>query len=369
MTADVNDAAGETVAAQADLPRRANVIGTGLIGGSIAFALRGLGWRVSGDDADPDRVTQALEVGAIDAAGLDPAASITFVATPVASVAEQVERALVKTAGVVTDVAGVKSAIAAQVTDSRFVPGHPMAGSEQDGVKGARPELFSGAVWVLTPGKTTAEHAYTQVRTVVRSFGADVVSLAPDEHDRVVATVSHVPHLTATSLMCLADDASTEHEVLLRLAAGGFRDMTRIASGHPGIWPDICVENSVAIAESLDGLIARLSRIRDNVVAGDQHAIHSQLVQARAARQNLPSGIPQGIELAEFRVPILDRAGEIARLTTLAPEVNIYDFEIAHSTEGNEGVAVMVVDRQGAEGFAVKLREAGYHPAYRSLDT
>ena len=353
---------------EAEAPR-ANVIGTGLIGGSIAFALREQGWIVSGDDADPDRLAQALELGAIDTAGLDPAATITFVATPVADVAEQVERALVKTTGVVTDVASIKGSIASAVTDSRFVPGHPMAGSEQDGVKGARPELFSGAVWVLTPGKTTAEHAYTHVRNVVRSLGADVVSLAPDEHDRVVATVSHVPHLTATSLMCLADDASSEHEVLLRLAAGGFRDMTRIASGHPGIWPDICVENSTAIAASLTDLIDRLSSIRDRVVEGDHDAIRTQLVQARAARQNLPSGIPEGIELAEFRVPILDRAGEIARLTTLAPEVNIYDFEIAHSTEGSAGVAVMVVAHGAAEGFATKLREAGYHPAYRVLNS
>lgn len=352
-----------------DAPRRANVIGTGLIGGSIALALREQGWLVSGDDVDQERLAQAVEVGAIDASGLDPNASITFVATPVADIAKQVERALVKTSGVVTDVASIKGAIATAVTDSRFVPGHPMAGSEQEGVKGARPELFSGAVWVLTPGMTTAEHAYTQVRNVVRSFGADVVSLAPDEHDQVVATVSHVPHLTATSLMCLADDASSKHEVLLRLAAGGFRDMTRIASGHPGIWPDICVENSTAIAESLDVLIDRLTRIRDHVVAGDHDAIRAQLEQARAARQNLPSGMPEGIELAEFRVPILDRAGEIARLTTLAPEVNIFDFEIAHSTEGSEGVAVMVVGHASAEAFALKLREAGYHPAYRALES
>lgn len=346
---------------------RANVIGTGLIGGSIGMALRERGWFVTGEDNDDERAQQALEAGAIDATGLDSAAAITFVATPVAQVASQVERALVRTAGVVTDVASVKGSIAAAVRDSRFVPGHPMAGSEQEGLKGARAELFSGAVWVLTPGDTTAEHAYTQVRNVVRSLGADVVSLLPDEHDRVVATVSHVPHLTATSLMCLADDAAAEHQVLLRLAAGGFRDMTRIASGHPGIWPDICVENRDAIASSLTGLISRLTEIRDHVVASDREAIHAQLVQARAARTNLPTGMPDGLALAEFRVPIPDRTGEIARLATLAPEVNIYDFEIAHSTEGSEGVAVMIVAMDAAEGFRIQLADAGYHPTFRAL--
>lgn len=346
---------------------RANVIGTGLIGGSVGMALRQRGWFVTGEDSDPERAQQALDAGAIDATGLDANAAITFVATPVAQVVEQVGRALVRTAGVVTDVASVKGSIASAISDSRFVPGHPMAGSEQEGLKGARSELFSGAVWVLTPGETTAEHAYTQVRTVVRSLGADVVSLLPVEHDRVVATVSHVPHLTATSLMCVADDAAAEHQVLLRLAAGGFRDMTRIASGHPGIWPDICIENQEAITDSLDGLIARLTEIRDHVASSNREAIHAQLVRARAARTNLPSGMPEGMALAEFRVPIPDRAGEIARLATLAPEVNIYDFEIAHSTEGAEGVAVMIVAMDAAESFQVQLADAGYHPTFRAL--
>lgn len=352
-----------------DSQPRANIVGTGLIGGSIGLALRELGWFVTGGDADEARTAEALASGAIDAIGLDPAAAITFIATPVAQVVEQVERALVRTSGVVTDVASVKGSIAAKIRDSRFVPGHPMAGSEQEGLKGARAEIFSGAVWVLTPGETTAEHAYTQVRTIVRSLGADVVSLGPDEHDKVVATVSHVPHLAATSLMVLADDAAAEHQVLLRLAAGGFRDMTRIASGHPGIWPDICVENKTAIAASLDGLIARLTTIRDHIVDSDHGAIHAQLVRARTARTNLPTGMPEGLALAEFRVPIPDRAGEIARLTTLAPEVNIYDFEIAHSTEGSEGVAVMVVGLADADAFFAQLTDAGYHPAFRPLAT
>lgn len=348
-------------------PGIANVIGTGLIGGSVAMALKERGWQVWGDDADSRRLDDAVEARIIDQRGLAPEATITFVATPVADVAEQVERALVRTAGLVTDVAGVKESIASVVSDSRYVPGHPMAGSEQEGLKGARSDLFSGAVWVLTPGPRTAEHAYTAVGSIVRSLGADVVTLQPAEHDLVVATVSHVPHLTASALMCVADEASERHRAMLRLAAGGFRDMTRIASGHPGIWPDICVQNQDAILAALDALITRLQNTRDAVAESDREAIYDQLVKARTARTNLPSGMPKGLALAEVRVPIPDRPGELARITTVAPQVNIYDFEIAHTQEGMQGVGVIVVALDDAEAFCEHLRSAAYHPTYRAL--
>lgn len=346
---------------------RANVIGTGLIGGSIALALRELGWHVSGEDGDPERAEEALLLGAIDSIGLDPNAEITFVAVPVNGVVAQVERALARTIGVVTDVGSVKSTIAEAVTDSRFVPGHPMAGSEQDGVKGSRPDLFRGATWVLSPGERTAEHAYTRVGAVVRQMGAEVITLKPEQHDAVVAMVSHVPHLAATTLMNLAAGANADHEVVLRLAAGGFRDMTRIAAGHPGMWLDICDANRTAIAETLDGLIAALTDVRDVVSAGDRSAMEEHLTTARAARVNLPSGVPQGVELAEVRVTIPDRPGEIRRLTTLMPEVNIYDFEIAHSAEGTRGVGIMVVSHDDVVSFVAHLEEAGYQPSYRVL--
>src|ERR671927_13771 len=129
-----------------------------------------------------------------------------------------------------------------------------------------------------TPSSRSSRHlsarsrkqpAHALVRSVVSSFGADVVELAPERHDALVAVVSHVPHLTAASLMGLAAERSEEHAALLRLAAGGFRDMTRIAAGHPGIWPDICVENADAIVKALDELVAALSTMRHLVVLGD----------------------------------------------------------------------------------------------------
>ena len=227
--------------------RRANVIGLGLIGGSVALGLRRQGWHVSGEDTDTATAQTALDRGVVDRLGLDPDAEITFVAVPVLVSADQVKRALAETAGAVTDVGSVKAAICAASDDTRFVGGHPMAGSELDGLDGAQAELFEGAVWVLTPGPDSDDAVFAQVAAVVARLGAEVVALTPERHDELVAVVSHVPHLTAATLMGLASERAEEHAALLRLAAGGFRDMTRVASGRPGIWLDICAENRVAI--------------------------------------------------------------------------------------------------------------------------
>src|SRR5688500_1898516 len=240
---------------------RAAIVGTGLIGGSIGMALRGLGWHVSGRDADPARAARALELGALDRVGSDAEAEITFVATPVSSVADEARQAT-NDGGIVTDVGSVKGPIVRAVDHPRFVGGHPMAGSEQEGVDGADAALFAGATWVLTPTVATEANAYARVRSVVTALGADVVALAPERHDALVAMVSHVPHLTAATLMRLAADEAEESRPLLRLAAGGFRDMTRVAAGSPGIWLDVCAENRAAIVATLDALVERLLAMR-----------------------------------------------------------------------------------------------------------
>ena len=240
----------------------ANVIGLGLIGGSIALALRRRGWRVAGDDHRPGTTRDALGSGVVDTDELLPDADITFVAVPVSSIPTQVERALAATSGLVTDVGSVKASVVDAIDDPRFIGGHPMAGSELDGLHGADAELFSGAVWVLTPRTDADDLALSRVSAIIRSIGAEVVALPAERHDEIVAVVSHVPHLAAATLMRLAVDRSEEHGALLRLAAGGFRDMTRIASGRPEIWLDICDENRRAIVDGLGGLIRRLVRTR-----------------------------------------------------------------------------------------------------------
>jgi prephenate dehydrogenase len=352
------------------MTRRATIVGTGLIGGSVGIGLRKQGWHVAAVDLEAGTAAEALHIGAADEIGFDRDSELVVVAAPVSAIPELVRDALERTGGVVTDVGSTKAEICGAVADPRFVGGHPMAGSEQDGIAGAREDLFAGAMWVLTPLETTSESAFASVRAVVRSLGAESLALPPAVHDELVAQVSHVPHLAAATLMNLADTTAIEHRALLRLAAGGFRDMTRISAGRPSIWPDICVANSAAIVDGLDHLIGALSKVRGLVADHDTDGILQLLTKARAARVNLPVGFGPADNPVELAIPIPDRPGEIAAIATLAAEldVNIYDLEISHSVEGRQGVMVTVVDEARSERFVGGLMARGYRPTVRSLD-
>ena len=349
--------------------RRANVVGLGLIGGSIALALKAQGWSVSGDDHREPTASAALERGVVDALGLDPDAEITFVAVPVLAVGAEVERALAETRGVVTDVGSVKASVCRAHGDPRFIGGHPMAGSEFDGLDGAQADLFNSAVWVLTPLPGSDDGTLALVNSVVASLGADVVALSPERHDQLVAVVSHVPHLTAATLMGMASERAEEHAALLRLAAGGFRDMTRVASGRPDIWLDICAANQPAITDALDGLIAGLTEIRSIVAEDRREDLRARLQRAREARSNLPTRVVHPEELAEVRIPIPDRAGAAAEVFTLAAElgVNIANFEVVHVAESTRGVAVVLVDTSHTDVFRGGLIARGFRPSVQAL--
>jgi prephenate dehydrogenase len=356
------------------------LLGTGLIGGSIGLALVKAGAVVVGYDADADRAARAHGLGAVSATAGSVAdavagADVVIVAVPVGRVAEVVIAALDAGAAVVTDVGSVKASVLREVeaarpdAAARFVGGHPMAGSEQDGLDGADADLFAGATWVLTPTGTTDPEAHTAVRSLVGEVGAEIVEVSPELHDTLVALVSHVPQLAATTLMDVAAGAGDAHALVVRLAAGGFRDMTRIAAGHPGIWPDICVANREAILGALDDYLAALEGVRALVTAGDGAGLLAVLERARDARRSLPVGARDLGPLVEVRVPVPDRPGVLAEVTTLAGElgVNIADLEIAHSMEGGLGVLVLVVPEAGVEPFEAGLVAAGYHVSRSGL--
>ncbi len=353
--------------------RRAVVVGTGLIGGSIALALRRRGWHVSGLDADPERQREALSSGVVDSVGDDLDAEVVFVATPAAAVAREVRRVL-QTEGraadvVVTDVSGVKTAIVEAADHPRFIGWHPMAGSEQIGLHGADPDLFEGAVWVLTPTPATDLEAFNRLQGVVVALGADALVLSAQDHDRLVAVVSHVPHLVAATLMNAASDGAQPDGTLLRLAAGGFRDMTRVAAGHPGIWPDICTENASPIVGALDTLVRDLTAVRDRVATHDRAALLNLLKKASTARRSLPARVARPDNLAELRIPVPDRDGVLAEITSLAAGagIGIYDIEIAHSAEGPRGVLILVVDGSAAARLGDAVEQQGYRCRVQQL--
>ena len=352
------------------MKRRANVVGLGLIGGSVAAALRAAGWQVAGKDEQPERESEARSRGLIDTVGIDGDADVSFVATPVSKTIEAARQLLQATSGVVTDVGSVKSPIVEAIDDARFVGGHPMAGSELQGLDGADAGMFRGAVWVLCPSATTSDASFSAVAALVRELGGDVLAIPASRHDQLVAVTSHLPHLAAATLLSLARSRADDHAAVMRLAAGGFRDMTRVASGHPGIWLDICRQNQGAIVEAIDAMIVGLSDMRDIVKGADSEALLARLSAARTVRANLPGRVRELTDVAEVRIPIPDRPGAAAEVFTLAAElgVNTANFEVSHSVEGDRGVLVMVVDAASVELFRGGLMARGFKPGVSRVD-
>jgi prephenate dehydrogenase len=355
------------------------VVGTGLIGGSLALALRRAGVRVQGYDADPRCLARALSRGAIDEAAptLSDAyagADAAFIAVTVSAVAGAVAAALDAGVGAVSDVGSVKGpvvrAVEAQAgaAASRFVGGHPMAGSAgEEGIEGADADLFLGAAWVLTPTADTDPAAFTTVRDLVAVTGAKIMAVEPELHDELVAIVSHLPHLASSAVMHLAADDDANHDTLLRLAAGSFRALTRVSGRSAGIWPDICVENRAAILNILDRYMKELERVRELVEASERAPLLDFFETARAEVSNLPERSAAAGPLVELSMPVPDRPGVLAEVTTMAGRraVNILDLDISHGPTG--GVLTMVVPATGADALVAALAELGYHPSRREL--
>jgi prephenate dehydrogenase len=340
-------------------------VGLGLIGSSLALALGEVGWSVTGTDRTTSIVEAALAEGVIEGTELSDEHTLVVIATPARAVAECAKSILASCpneALIVTDVAGVKAAIVHDVDDPRFLAGHPMAGSELRGLAGARADLFRGCTWVLTPTLSTKPETYGTLHGVLRELGANVVAVDAEDHDRLVAVASHVPHLLAGALMNEASRVAEQDAVLLQLAAGGFRDMTRVAAGDPSIWPDILFENRAAISQSLSSLEGRLAALRTALNNDDTEAVARDLASAASARRQLPGRALNSENLAYLRVAVSDEPGVLAAVTMAASEmlVNIYDIEIAHKIDGSSGTLLLAIDARQADRFSTALAERGY---------
>lgn len=345
--------------------RLAHVVGLGLIGSSVALALRDAGWQVTGSDISPTTVELAVEMGVISGTVVTNDHRLIVVATPAGVVVEVANDLLEHFDSphlIVTDVAGVKGSIVNAVKDPRFVGGHPMAGSEQRGLAGARADLFQGSTWVLTASPSVEGPVYSELHGILREIGANVVAVNVDDHDRLVALASHVPHLLAGALMNEASRAAEQDPVLLQLAAGGFRDMTRVAAGDPAIWPDILFENSVAITQTLSALEGRLAALRHALQSGSHPLVEESLSTASVARRQLPGRALSSDNLAYLRVGVADQPGILATVTMAASDllVNIYDIEIAHSIEGSGGTLLLAIDANRADTLSDALSGLGF---------
>lgn len=367
------------------------VVGVGLIGGSFAAALKGLipAPRVVGIDTEQDGLAWAMSEGIIDAGSLPDGpearewlgpsgADLVVLATPASRVIEWIERlGALGYEGVVTDVASTKSAIIAAAEEhlgrgASFVGGHPMAGSERSGVEAADAELFRGAYYVLTPTPSTDVDAYRGLHALVSEFGSRVISVDAASHDQAVAIVSHVPHVAASALVELAAEHAGRDGELLRLAAGGFKDTTRIAAGSPDLWTGICMDNAEAIAAGVDELRDVLGEFTGMLREADADGLRDWLARAADVRRSLPAQwVPATSRLTEVVVPVLDRPGVVAEVTTAASRAgcNIEAIEIDHVSEASAHLVIVMTDEGDIARFVDDLRRSGYAPQARPLET
>ncbi len=364
------------------------VIGLGVIGASFAAAVRAAYPQATVFGVDTSERTRkiALERGwASEASAPEDEAFERFVkercdlvviATPVAAVDDHLRKlAAWDYRGVVTDVISTKAhileaAAATLPSPDHYVPGHPMAGSEQSGIDGARPDMFAGINWILCPDERTVPEQFQQLHELITGIGARVVSLPRQDHDAAVAIVSHVPHMVASSLVHLMDRHSDDTGAIMRLAAGGFKDTTRVAAGSPELWCGIAFDNAAAVAEGLDEMGAIIASFAASLRADDRSAFKAMLAEAAATRQALPAAwVPCTEKLLEVRIPMVNRTGVVAEVTTIASSVgcNIQSIEIDHLSEGNAVLSLVLTDEGDIGQLSAQLINAGFTVSFAPL--
>ncbi|HEV2814692.1 MAG TPA: prephenate dehydrogenase/arogenate dehydrogenase family protein [Solirubrobacteraceae bacterium] len=322
---------------------RVAVVGVGLIGGSIGIAARSqLGAHVTGWDPDPDALSAARARDAVDAAASSVGAALegadlAFVAAPVGALPGVVDEVLRRAPAecAVTDVGSTKRAVA--VDDPRFCGGHPLAGAETAGVHHARGDLFEGAVWYLTPTARTSGILLERVHRAVAAFGARPVAIDPETHDRLMAGVSHLPHVLANVLVAQAAVALGGESI--PSTGPSFRDATRVAGANSAIWTDIYLANRDALVERIEDTVARLSSVAAALRDGDAAAITSWNEAAAADRRALLEAGLEGGSVHELRASVPNRPGVIAEIALALGRagVNIVDMALSPSADFRQG--------------------------------
>ncbi len=327
--------------------RRLGLIGTGLIGASVGLGAKAVGWQVAGWDPNDRHLAEALQIGALDTA-VDRAevenADLIVLAAPPASIVA--ELSAIESDRLVTDVAGVKTAVVEAGRHlPRFVGGHPMAGRESSGPVGASPALFRGAAWVLTTDGCASEDL-ARMEEFVYSLGGRPLRMTAQEHDAAVAVISHLPQMLAASLIHVAAETKDS----MALAAGSFRDLTRVAVSDPEAWSQLLHTNRRHVADAVRALNERLGAWAELVDHDGVEALREPLRLAQQRRRDLA---PPVVGVA---VVLADQPGELARVGKAleSSKVDIRDLQLRHGSHGGGGVLTLSV-RPGEAGA---LRDA-----------
>jgi prephenate dehydrogenase len=356
------------------------IVGLGLIGGSLALAIRQAGYqgRILGVSS-PDTLSEARKLAVVDEGapyeGLADAASradLVVLASPISAIVEHIRtlgKASLRPGGVVTDVGSTKRAILRTAAESLredvvFIGGHPLAGSEARGIAAADPFLFQNAYYVLTPAPEAAPADVARLGRFLGTTGARIMVLSAEEHDRVAATISHLPQILAVSLVRFLDDLGPDRESGIHLAAGGFRDMTRIASSPFSVWRDIIATNR----DVIEDVGRRFLRSALDVVESLGEA-ESAFEGAARTRAEIPRDSKGFLHrLWDVLVVVEDRPGVIACIAEplAANGLNINDIEVLKVREGEGGTLRLAFGSQEGARKAIRiLEQAGYRARLR----
>jgi len=351
---------------------KAAVLGVGLIGGSIGLAARQrLGCEVVGWGPNQPTVDRALELGAIDRPAATVAeacadADVVFCAAPVAKLPDLVRAALDASGSetVVTDAGSTKRELVAVLgDDERFIGGHPLAGAETAGVANARADLFEGARWYLTPTERSSGILYDRLQRTVAGLGARPQAIDAAAHDRLMATVSHLPHVLANIVAGQAAAELTRGSERLPEVGPSFRDATRVAGSNPAVWGDIYAANSEALVAAIDDVVARLGEARDLIELGDTGAVSAWHANAGDERRRLLESELAAGPLRELRVVVANRPGTVAELALALGEagLNIEDMALHPASDMKSGaISLWVAGDEQAQRAAALVLELGH---------
>ncbi|MDP2711367.1 MAG: prephenate dehydrogenase/arogenate dehydrogenase family protein [Solirubrobacteraceae bacterium] len=347
---------------------RVALVGVGLIGGSIGLAARGrLGAHVVGCNRSPRALEIALQRGAIDEA-VGSIAEIGTADVAIAGVAIDALPATVRALcealpdAVVTDVGSTKAALVGGIERANFIGGHPLAGAEATGVAHAREDLFEGATWYLTPRDATPGVLYERLARFVAGLGAVPTAIAPDDHDRLMAVVSHLPHVVANLLVAQAAEALGGET--LPATGPSFRDATRVAGSNPELWAQIYTANHAALGAQIDDLVRRLGEVRgllDARIANDLAAWQDVAAQQRRALLEVGLGAA-GVDVREVRAVVPNKPGVVAQIALALGRagINISDMSLAPEADNRTGMIALWLSAADAERATGLIAELGY---------